>query len=104
MSGSTQTLKVSQELIETYAQRRNSHLASATGDREYSDEPDPYAFEEGDEEFSFKDKKDKPGAEREGNKKHMVGFSLGLTYQIEVLVWPTFLNQLLSSSKVPTGT
>lgn len=73
MSGSTQPLKVSQELVKTYAQRRNSHLASATGDGEHSEEPDPYAFVEGDEEFSFTEKKDKPGSEREGNKKHKVG-------------------------------
>lgn len=72
MSGSTQPLKVSQELIKTYAQRRNSHLSSIAGDGEHGEEPDPYAFVEGDEEFSFTEKKDKPGAEREGNKKHKV--------------------------------
>lgn len=82
MSGSTQPLKVSQELVKTYAQRRNSHLASATGDGEYSEEPDPYAFVEGDEEFSFTEKKDKPGAEREGNKKNKVGSWLVLIYQL----------------------
>lgn len=69
MSGSMQPLKVSQELIKTYAQRRNSHLVSASGDGEYGEDPDPYAFEEGDDEFSFSDKKDKAGAERDGNKK-----------------------------------
>lgn len=74
MSGSRQPLKVSQELVKTYTQRRNSHLASATGDGEHSEEPDPYAFVEGDEEFSFTEKKDKLGAEREGNKKYKVGF------------------------------
>lgn len=73
MSGSTQSLKVSQELVKAYAQRRNSHLTSVTGDGEHSEEPDPYAFVEGDEEFSFTEKKDKPGAEKEGNKKHKVG-------------------------------
>ena len=72
MSGSTQQLKVSEELIKTYAQRRNSHLAPATGDEDHSEEPDPYAFVEGDEEFTFTDKKDKAGAERDGNKKHKV--------------------------------
>lgn len=76
MADSSQPLKVSQELIRTYAQRRNSHLAPATEDGEYSEEPDPYAFVEGDEEFSFTEKKDKPGAEKEGSKKHKVGFSL----------------------------
>lgn len=74
MSDSTHTLKVSQELVKTYAQRRNSHLAAAaTVDGDHSEEPDPYAFVEGDEEFSFTEKKDKAGAEREGNKKHKVG-------------------------------
>lgn len=72
MSGSTHPLKVSQELVKTYAQRRNSHLVSAIGDGEQNEEPDPYAFVEGDDEFTFTDKKDKPGAEREGNKKHKV--------------------------------
>lgn len=74
MSGSTHPLKVSQELVKTYAQRRNSHLVSATADGEHSEEPDPYAFVEGDEEFSFTEKKDKAGADREGNKKHKVGW------------------------------
>lgn len=72
MSGSMQPLKVSQELVKAYAQRRNSHLAPSTGDEEHSEEPDPYAFEEGDEEFTFTEKKDKAGAEREGNNKHKV--------------------------------
>lgn len=73
MSGSSHPLKVSQELIKTYTQRRNSHLASTSGDEEPSEEPDPYAFVEGDEEFSFTEKKDKSGAEKDGNKKHKVG-------------------------------
>lgn len=72
-------LKVSEELIKTYTQRRNSHLVSATGDGERSDEPDPYAFEEGDDEFSFTEKKDKLGAEREGSKKYKVSFCLNGT-------------------------
>lgn len=74
MSGSKHLLKVSQELIKNYTLRRNSHLVSATGDGEHSEEPDPYAFNEGDEEFSFTEKKDKLGAEREGTKKYKVGF------------------------------
>lgn len=73
MSSSTHPLKVSQELIKTYAQRRNSHLASTPGDAEQSGEPDPYAFVEGDDEFSFTEKKDKPGSEKDGNKKYKVG-------------------------------
>lgn len=78
MSGSTQSLKVSQELVKAYTQRRNSHLASATGDGEHGEEPDPYAFVEGDEEFSFTEKKDKPGA-GEGSKKNKVGCRLVMT-------------------------
>lgn len=73
MSGSMQPLKVSQELVRTYAQRRNSHLLSASEDGEHSGEPDPYAFVEGDEEFTFTEKKDKSGSDREGNKKNKVG-------------------------------
>lgn len=74
MSGSTHRLKVSQELVKIYAQRRNSHLTSATGDEEQGEERDPYAFVEGDEEFIFTEKKDKSGPEREGGKKHKVRF------------------------------
>lgn len=37
--------------------------------------PDPYAFVEGDEEFTFTEKKDKPGTEKDGNKKYKVGFT-----------------------------
>lgn len=70
MSASTQRLKVSQELVKTYAQRRNSHLVSVAGDEEQGDEPDPYAFDEGDDEFVFTEKKDKSGPDREGSKKH----------------------------------
>lgn len=75
MSGLTHPLKVSQELIKAYTQRRNSHLASTAEDGEQSGEPDPYAFVEGDEEFTFTEKKDKLGAEREANKKYKVGSS-----------------------------
>lgn len=75
MSSSIHPLKVSQERIKTYTQRRNSHLVSAAGDAEQSDAPDPYAFVEGDEEFTFTEKKDKPGTEKDGNKKHKVGLT-----------------------------
>lgn len=75
MSSSTHPLKVSQERIKTYTQRRNSHLVSTTADAEQSDVPDPYAFVEGDEEFTFTEKKDKPGTEKDGNKKYKVGFT-----------------------------
>lgn len=75
MSSSTHPLKVSQERIKTYTQRRNSHLVSTTGDTEQNDLPDPYAFVEGDEEFTFTEKKDKPGTEKDGSKKYKVGFT-----------------------------
>lgn len=78
MTGSTHPLKVSEELIKTYTQRRNSHLVSAGGDGERTDEPDPYAFEEGDDEFSF-DKKDK-GGDRDGSKKYKVGVRQDVIY------------------------
>ena len=81
MSSSTHPLKVSQERIKNYTQRRNSHLVSTTGDAEQSDVPDPYAFVEGDEEFTFTEKKDKPGTEKDGNKKYKVGFT---TSQVDV--------------------
>lgn len=72
MSGSSHQLKVSQELVKTYTQRKSSHLAPPTADEDHSDEPDPYAFEEGDDEFTFTDRKEKSGADREGNRKHKV--------------------------------
>lgn len=97
MSGSTHPLKVSQELVKAYTQRRNSHLASATGDGEQSEEPDPYAFVEGDEEFSFTEKKDKPGAEREGNKKHKVGSELRLNQVLRAWYITVFFNKICFS-------
>lgn len=75
MSGSTHRLKVSQERVKTYAQRRNSHLVTIAGDAEQSDAADPYAFVEGDEEFTFAEKKDKPGTEKDGSKKHKVSLA-----------------------------
>ena len=72
MSGSKHPLKVCQELVRTYAQRRNLHLVSISRDGERrGHELDPYAFVDGDEDFSFVEKKDK-GGEREVGKKHKV--------------------------------
>ena len=73
MSGSGHLLKVSQELVRTYTQRRNGHLGAAMTGEEQDAEADPYAFVEGDEEFSFSGKKDKAGGEREVGEKHKVG-------------------------------
>lgn len=91
MSGSVHPLKVSQELLKAYTQRRNSHLASAAGDGEHSEEPDPYAFVEGEEEFIFTEKKDKSGAEREGSKKYKVGLgtnAAGIIVKRFLQWWP----------------
>lgn len=76
MCNSSHPLKVSQELVRTYAQRRNSHLGSSTGDGEHGDESDPYAFVDGDDEFSITEKRDKVGPEKDGNKKQKVGPSI----------------------------
>lgn len=73
MCNSSQPLKVSQELIRTYTQRRNSHLCSASDDEGPDEECDPYAFEDGDDEVGVKEKKDKIGPEKESNKKQKVG-------------------------------
>ena len=71
MAGTSQTLKVSAELLKTYAQRRNSHLVSLSRDGDHGGELDPYAFEDGDDDFSFGEKKDKAG-ERDASKKQNV--------------------------------
>lgn len=93
MSSSIHPLKVSQERIKTYTQRRNSHLVSAAGDAEQSDAPDPYAFEEGDEEFTFTEKKDKPGSEKDGSKKHKVGLATSrLEPEVVNAYWPISSN------------
>lgn len=79
MCDSSQPLKVSQEVVKAYSQRRNSHLVSSGGDREHSEEPDPYAFEE-DEEDNFTEKKDKSGTEKDGSKKQKVEVSVCSSY------------------------
>lgn len=59
--------------MKTYTQRRNTNLSCVIAEGDHNEEPDPYAFNEGDEEFSFKEKRDKAGADRDGSKKHKVG-------------------------------
>ncbi|KAG5844433.1 hypothetical protein ANANG_G00162470 [Anguilla anguilla] len=70
MSTSKRPLKVSEERVQMYLQRRNQYLSAAIGDGDHEPEVDPYAFVEGDVEFLFPDKKDKQSGEREVGKKH----------------------------------
>lgn len=55
-----------------YLARRNQYLCAALADGDHEPEVDPYAFEEGDVKFTFSNKKDKTGGEREPGKKHKV--------------------------------
>lgn len=73
MSTSKRHLKVSDERIQMYLARRNQYLCTALTDGDHEPEVDPYAFEEGDVKFTFSNKKDKAGGEREPGKKHKVG-------------------------------
>ncbi|KAJ8403825.1 hypothetical protein AAFF_G00346930 [Aldrovandia affinis] len=72
MSSCGRVLKVSEELMQMYAQRRNLFLSASFSDAsgEHEHDSDPYAFVDGDVEFTFRDKKDKQGGEREPGKKH----------------------------------
>ncbi len=70
MVASMRPLKVSDERIQTYLQRQNQHLAAAITDGDHEPEVDPYAFVDGDVKFTFSDKKDKAGGDREPGKKH----------------------------------
>ncbi|KAK6317162.1 hypothetical protein J4Q44_G00125620 [Coregonus suidteri] len=70
MATSKRPLKVSEERVQMYIQRRNQYLAAAITDDDHEPEVDPYAFEDGDVKFSFSDKKDKTGGERQPGKKH----------------------------------
>lgn len=47
-------------------------MCAALTDGDHEPEVDPYAFEEGDVKFTFSNKKDKTGGEREPGKKHKV--------------------------------
>lgn len=55
-----------------YRARRNQYLSAAITEGDHEPEVDPYAFEEGDVKFTFSNKKDKAGGEREPGKKHKV--------------------------------
>ncbi|KAJ8280824.1 hypothetical protein GJAV_G00059490 [Gymnothorax javanicus] len=70
MSTCRRPLKVSEERVQMYAQRRDLFLSASFTDGERQPEADPYAFVDGDVEFTFRDKKDKQGADREAGKKH----------------------------------
>lgn len=72
MSTSNRHLKVSDERIQMYLARRNQYLCAVLTDGGHEPEVDPYAFEEGDVKFTFSNKKDKTGGEREPGKKHKV--------------------------------
>lgn len=72
MSTSKWPLKVSEDRVQMYQARRNQYLSAAITDGEHEPEVDPYAFEEGDVKFTFSNKKDKAGGEREPGKKHKV--------------------------------
>lgn len=60
---SSATLKVSDERVKMYIQKKNQYLSVSVCDGEQELDADPYAFVEGDEEFSFTDKEKRPGAE-----------------------------------------
>lgn len=72
MSSSKRPLKVAEERVKMYEQRKNQHLFAAVCDGDPDRESDPYAFVEGDDEFTFTDKEKKPGAEREAGKRNKV--------------------------------
>ena len=70
MASSRRPLKVCEERVKMYVQRQAPQLTRVLSDRETEEDADPYAFLEGDEEFSFAEK-DKMLAERE-NKRNKV--------------------------------
>ena len=74
MAASKRPLKVSEERVQMYLQRRNHYLAAAAiVDGDHEPDVDPYAFVDGDVKFTFSDKKDKLGGEREPGKRNKVG-------------------------------
>lgn len=72
MSTSKWPLKVSEERVQMYRARKNQYLSASITEGDHEPEVDPYAFEEGDVKFTFSNKKDKAGGEREPGKKHKV--------------------------------
>lgn len=63
MMASSATLKVSEERVKMYIQKKNQYLSVSVCDGEQELDADPYDFVEEDEEFSFTDKEKRPGAE-----------------------------------------
>lgn len=63
MMASSAILKVSDERVKMYIQKKNQYLSVSVCEGEQELDADPYAFVEGDEEFSFTDKEKRPGAE-----------------------------------------
>lgn len=81
-----------------YRARRNQYLSAAITDGDHEPEVDPYAFEEGDVKFTFSNKKDKSGGEREPGKKHKVRKAEGrLRYGPLMLKCYTMLQSLYLS-------
>lgn len=77
MAASRRPLKVSQERLQMYAQQRSLFLSSGEDGDGRQPEADPYAFVDGDVEFTFRDKKDRQGGDREVGKKYKVGGARG---------------------------
>lgn len=63
MAPTSMPLKVSDERVKLYIQKKNQFLSVSVGDGEHEADSDPYAFVEGDDEFLFADKEKRPGAE-----------------------------------------
>lgn len=63
MASSVNLLKVSEERVKIYVQKKNQYLSAAVCDGDQELDTDPYEFVEGDEEFSFADKEKKSGGE-----------------------------------------
>lgn len=107
MSTSKFSLKVSDERVQMYRARRNRYMSAAITDGDHEPEVDPYAFEEGDVKFTFSNKKDKAGGEREPGKKHKVTLTKGFLAEVAtvfllVSFFPIFIDFLLFQIMVRT--
>lgn len=100
MSSSKRHLKVSDERVQLYLARRNQYLCAVVTDGGHEPEVDPYAFEEGDVKFTFSNKKDKTGGEREPGKKHKVRLWVQSISQalLVVTIWPIRFLTFFSST------
>lgn len=67
---SNKPLKISDERVQAYIQKINKCYKSCHLEADSKSEVDPYAFDDGDEEFSFPDKKDKQTTESDPGRKH----------------------------------